>query len=173
MLTTYFSIHSWCLERSQMNARPMHWSSLLTILTCSWRRHPTWPEPTSASQTSAYWRPSRSWRAWNTKLILIRKLISIFKLCYKYCCRNLYTWVAKLKTELPYYESCNTGQKIFQDFTENNGDCFISAGIEMFKTWAKSKSKAYTTKGKWSKILLQICNLDIFSFLSKSLLYLL
>ena len=43
----------------------------------------------------------------------------------------------------------------------------------MFKTWAKSKSKAYTTKGKWSKILLQICNLDIFSFLSKSLLYLL
>jgi len=43
---------------------------------------------------------------------------------------NLYKWVAKLKTELPYYESCNT------------------AGIEMFKTWAKSKSKAYTTKGK-------------------------
>jgi len=42
---------------------------------------------------------------------------------------NLYKWVERLKSELPYYESCNT------------------AGIEMFKTWAKSKNRTYTTKG--------------------------
>jgi len=42
---------------------------------------------------------------------------------------NLYKWVERLKAELPYYESCNT------------------AGIEMFKTWAKSKNRTYTTKG--------------------------
>jgi len=42
---------------------------------------------------------------------------------------NLSKWVERLKSELPYYESCN------------------SAGIEMFRAWAKTK-KNYSTKGK-------------------------
>jgi len=46
---------------------------------------------------------------------------------------NLYKWVERLKSELPFYESCNT------------------AGIEMFKAWAKSKNRTYTTKGNWWK----------------------
>eukprot|EP00092_Neocalanus_flemingeri_P101853 GFUD01130231.1.p1 GENE.GFUD01130231.1~~GFUD01130231.1.p1 ORF type:complete len:199 (+),score=44.90 GFUD01130231.1:52-648(+) len=44
--------------------------------------------------------------------------------------RNLFAWVEKLKSELPYYEDCN------------------SAGIEMFRAWAKSKNKSYDSKGK-------------------------
>jgi len=42
---------------------------------------------------------------------------------------NLFKWVQRLKKELPYYESCNT------------------AGIEMFRTWAKSKS-SFSTQSK-------------------------
>lgn len=53
---------------------------------------------------------------------------------------NLYKWVERLKSELPYYESCNT------------------AGIEMFKTWAKSKNRTYTTKGNWWKSNSEIQN---------------
>eukprot|EP00092_Neocalanus_flemingeri_P073579 GFUD01090827.1.p1 GENE.GFUD01090827.1~~GFUD01090827.1.p1 ORF type:complete len:231 (-),score=51.19 GFUD01090827.1:254-946(-) len=44
--------------------------------------------------------------------------------------QNLFAWVEKLKSELPYYEDCN------------------SAGIEMFRAWAKSKNKSYDSKGK-------------------------
>jgi len=43
---------------------------------------------------------------------------------------NLYKWVEMLKSELPYYEACN------------------SAGIEMFRSWAKSKNRSYSSKGK-------------------------
>jgi len=42
---------------------------------------------------------------------------------------NLCKWVQRLKTELPYYESCNT------------------AGIQQFRAWAKNK-KCFSTKGK-------------------------
>jgi len=43
---------------------------------------------------------------------------------------NLCKWVERLKSELPYYESCN------------------SAGIEMFRAWAKNKNRSYSSKGK-------------------------
>jgi len=43
---------------------------------------------------------------------------------------NLHKWVEMLKSELPYYEACN------------------SAGIEMFRAWAKSKNRSYSSKGK-------------------------
>lgn len=42
---------------------------------------------------------------------------------------NLCKWVQRMKSELPFYESCN------------------AAGIQQFRAWAKSK-KSYSTKGK-------------------------
>ena len=65
-----------------------------------------------------------------------------------HCSRNLYKWVERLKSELPYYESCNAGQTTLSSPILLLTVSSLSAGIEMFKTWAKSKSKSYTTKGK-------------------------
>ena len=64
--------------------------------------------------------------------------------------RNLHKWVEMLKSELPYYETCNTGDITLQRNHVAGGlkICFIPAGIEMFRAWAKSKNRSYSSKGK-------------------------
>ena len=115
----HFSIPSWCLVKTLMRGRQMLWSSLWSTWTCSWRSPPTWPPRTLPSQTSPSWPRWPSWRAWTTGSLLTRKISSskiINLLLNLFHFRNLYKWVERLKAELPYYESCNTGSHLNHEY---------------------------------------------------------
>ena len=125
------STHSWCRERMPMSGRRTPSSSRWITWICSWRRRRTSRPITWPLLTSPSWPRWPSWREWTTESQHTRehsKCLYVFKIVWKAWLmsslinillvhffifflffRNLYKWVERLKSELPYYESCNTG----------------------------------------------------------------
>ena len=87
--------------------------------------------------------------------------------------RNLFKWVQRMKTELPYYDECNSGDStsildffmiIYYVFYDSifltfkllliNFSIFdILAGIQQFRAWAKNKKGFASNKAKWDLAL--------------------